>query len=207
MLLKPATPLTVLLLAAFALLLLSTLSTPIVKGIPLATHKQIDYGVFGYCKGDTCTNIHVGYSVGESQLSCALWLLPTLANLCSRQYPRRGRWLRPPVECSQIIVSHIDRASCRRFSNTGLSGSCGCLTFSRAVAFPALFTRPPHLVSTNPARLVTCVFGRHIIVCATFTMGWLDRSRSDNSASVRRGCDLCDASHPREPKGTKTPNC
>ncbi|KAJ5886637.1 pH-response regulator protein palI/RIM9 [Penicillium subrubescens] len=62
MLLKPATPLTILLLIAFALLLLSCLSTPIVKGIPLATFKNVDYGVFGYCQGDQCTNIHVGYT-------------------------------------------------------------------------------------------------------------------------------------------------
>lgn len=67
MLLKPATPLTVCLLAAFVLLLISCLSTPIVKGIPLATYQNVDYGVFGYCQGDKCTNVHVGYSVGESQ--------------------------------------------------------------------------------------------------------------------------------------------
>ncbi|OQE38651.1 hypothetical protein PENCOP_c008G06084 [Penicillium coprophilum] len=65
MLLKPATPLTILLLIAFALLLLSCLSTPIVKGIPLATFKDVDYGVFGYCKGNTCTNIHVGYTSND----------------------------------------------------------------------------------------------------------------------------------------------
>jgi hypothetical protein len=62
MLLKPATPLTILLFVAFALLLLSCLSTPIIKGIPLATFKNVDYGVFGYCQGDQCTNIHVGYT-------------------------------------------------------------------------------------------------------------------------------------------------
>lgn len=62
MLLKPATPLTILLLIAFVLLLLSCLSTPIIKGIPLATFRDVDYGVFGYCKGNTCTNIHVGYT-------------------------------------------------------------------------------------------------------------------------------------------------
>lgn len=65
MLLKPATPLTILLLVAFALLLISCLSTPIIKGIPLATYSNVDYGVFGYCRGDVCTNIHVGYSTSE----------------------------------------------------------------------------------------------------------------------------------------------
>ncbi|KAE8148798.1 SUR7/PalI family-domain-containing protein [Aspergillus avenaceus] len=62
MLLKPATPLTILLLIAFVLLLLSVISTPIVKGIPLATFKKVDYGVFGYCKDGQCTDIHVGYT-------------------------------------------------------------------------------------------------------------------------------------------------
>ncbi|KAJ5922060.1 hypothetical protein N7516_009763 [Penicillium verrucosum] len=65
MLLKPATPLTILLLIAFVLLLLSCLSTPIVKGIPVASFKDVDYGVFGYCKGDTCTDIHVGYTSND----------------------------------------------------------------------------------------------------------------------------------------------
>lgn len=67
MLLKPATPLTVLLLIAFALLLLSCLSTPIVQAIPLATFDNVKYGVFGYCQGDKCTNIHVGYTSSESR--------------------------------------------------------------------------------------------------------------------------------------------
>ncbi|KGO69871.1 Actin cortical patch SUR7/pH-response regulator PalI [Penicillium italicum] len=65
MLLKPATPLAILLLIAFVLLLLSCLSTPIVRGIPLASFKDVDYGVFGYCKGSTCTNIHVGYTSND----------------------------------------------------------------------------------------------------------------------------------------------
>lgn len=69
MLLKPATPLTILLLIAFALLLLSVISTPIVKGIPLASFQNVDYGVFGYCKSGECTDIHIGYTSGESTLS------------------------------------------------------------------------------------------------------------------------------------------
>ncbi|KAJ5162243.1 hypothetical protein N7492_007635 [Penicillium capsulatum] len=65
MLLKPATPLTILLLVAFALLLLSCLSTPIIKGIPLAKFVDVRYGVFGYCRGEECTNIHVGYTSND----------------------------------------------------------------------------------------------------------------------------------------------
>jgi protein tyrosine phosphatase (PTP) superfamily phosphohydrolase (DUF442 family) len=68
MLLKPATPLTILLLIAFVLLLLSVISTPIVKSIPLATFDNVEYGVFGYCKAGTCTAIHIGYTTGSLRL-------------------------------------------------------------------------------------------------------------------------------------------
>ncbi|OJD17577.1 hypothetical protein AJ78_02328 [Emergomyces pasteurianus Ep9510] len=62
MLLRPATPLSILLLTAFVLLLLSVLSTPVVKSIPLASVDNIKFGIFGYCVGSDCTPIHVGYS-------------------------------------------------------------------------------------------------------------------------------------------------
>lgn len=58
--LRPATPLTLLLLIAFVLLLLSVISTPIVDGIPLASYKGVDFGVFGCSK---CPGIQVGYSM------------------------------------------------------------------------------------------------------------------------------------------------
>lgn len=59
--LRPATPLAILFFVAFVLLLLSTISTPVVKGIPLASFRGVNYGVFGYCKGDTCSSPQVGY--------------------------------------------------------------------------------------------------------------------------------------------------
>ncbi|KAK2798954.1 regulator of ime2 [Onygenales sp. PD_10] len=62
MLLRPATPLSVLLLAAFTLLLLSVLSAPVIKSIPIARVDDINFGIFGYCKGNDCTGIEVGYS-------------------------------------------------------------------------------------------------------------------------------------------------
>ncbi|KKZ60709.1 hypothetical protein EMCG_04636 [[Emmonsia] crescens] len=62
MLLRPATPLSILLLTAFVLLLLSVLSTPVVKSIPLASVDNIKFGIFGYCVGSDCTPINVGYS-------------------------------------------------------------------------------------------------------------------------------------------------
>ena len=62
--LRPATPLSILLFIAFVLLLLSVISTPIVKGIPLATFDGIDFGVFGYCKGNECHGPQIGYPTG-----------------------------------------------------------------------------------------------------------------------------------------------
>lgn len=100
MLLKPATPLTILLLVAFALLLLSVISTPIVKGIPIATFENVDYGVFGYCKGSKCTDIHVGYTAGSySSRPCYRLVLtdqmiyqpPAMTSICppARESPSR----------------------------------------------------------------------------------------------------------------------
>jgi hypothetical protein len=60
--LRPATPLAILLFIAFVLLLLSVISTPIVKGIPLASFQGVQFGVFGYCKGTQCTGVQVGYT-------------------------------------------------------------------------------------------------------------------------------------------------
>ena len=62
--LRPATPLSILFFAAFALLLLSTLSTPIIRGIPLATFKGVDFGVFGYCENGKCRGPMIGYDTG-----------------------------------------------------------------------------------------------------------------------------------------------
>lgn len=69
MLLKPATPLSVLLFIAFALLLLSTLSTPVIKAIPLATYQNVDFGVFGYCRASQCIPVRVGYDTGMSTVT------------------------------------------------------------------------------------------------------------------------------------------
>lgn len=62
--LRPATPLTLLLLAAFVLLLISVISVPIVKTIVLGEFDGVSYGVFGYCEGDDCVPIQIGYNPG-----------------------------------------------------------------------------------------------------------------------------------------------
>lgn len=59
--LRPATPLSVLLFVAFGLLLISVLSTPIIQAIPLGHFNSFNFGVFGYCKGDDCSKIEIGY--------------------------------------------------------------------------------------------------------------------------------------------------
>ncbi|KAF1966927.1 pali-domain-containing protein [Bimuria novae-zelandiae CBS 107.79] len=59
--LRPATPLSILFFAAFVLLLLSTLSTPIIKSIPLATFRGVRFGTFGYCDGSHCKGPMIGY--------------------------------------------------------------------------------------------------------------------------------------------------
>ncbi|KAM0322727.1 hypothetical protein ACHAQA_009318 [Verticillium albo-atrum] len=61
--LRPATPLSVLLFAAFALLLLSVLSVPIITAIPLGSFAGVDYGVLGFCNRGDCSAIQIGYDL------------------------------------------------------------------------------------------------------------------------------------------------
>jgi hypothetical protein len=63
--LRPATPLTVLLFAAFALLLLAVLSTPIIEAVPLGSFGGASFGVFGFCKDGFCSPIEVGYDARQ----------------------------------------------------------------------------------------------------------------------------------------------
>ncbi|KFY63506.1 hypothetical protein V496_03917, partial [Pseudogymnoascus sp. VKM F-4515 (FW-2607)] len=60
--LRPATPLTILLFAAFVLLLISVISVPIVKPIVLGEFDGVSYGVFGHCKGNVCSKMEIGYN-------------------------------------------------------------------------------------------------------------------------------------------------
>ena len=81
--LRPATPLSILFFVAFVLLLLSTLSTPIIKAVPLATFEGVNFGVFGYCDGDKCSGLRLGYGTG----TCGLFTdkmdcLVVVANIC-----------------------------------------------------------------------------------------------------------------------------
>jgi uncharacterized membrane protein len=66
--LRPATPLSVLLLAAFALMLLTVLSPPIIEALPLGSFNGVKYGVFGSCESTGCSSVSFGYdaSTGTS---------------------------------------------------------------------------------------------------------------------------------------------
>ena len=70
--LRPATPLAILLFVAFVLLLLSVLSTPIIKGIPLASFQGVQFGVFGYCDESQCTGVRVGYTTSKDDADFSL---------------------------------------------------------------------------------------------------------------------------------------
>jgi len=75
--LRPATPLTVLLFAAFALLLLAVLSTPVIEAVPLGIYDGAKFGVFGYCKDGRCSPIEVGYDPRFSINEPSDFTLPT----------------------------------------------------------------------------------------------------------------------------------
>lgn len=81
--LRPATPLSVVLFLAFALLTISVVSTPIIKAIPLGTFNGFTFGVFGFCRPDgSCSSIEIGYDTGESSFFLALICFPVSHSLC-----------------------------------------------------------------------------------------------------------------------------
>ncbi|RYP23678.1 hypothetical protein DL765_000974 [Monosporascus sp. GIB2] len=78
--LRPATPLSILLFAAFVLLLLSVISTPIIKSIPLGIYEGYSFGVFGYCKADECSPFEIGY---DTFLAATILLCISLIVSCA----------------------------------------------------------------------------------------------------------------------------
>lgn len=87
---RPATPLSVVLFVAFALLLISVLSTPIIQAVPLGKFRDFSFGVFGWCKGSSCSSLSIGYNPSMSLLHDLLmlrqrgvcWALKACANGC-----------------------------------------------------------------------------------------------------------------------------
>lgn len=64
--LRPATILSVFILAAFGLMLVATISTPIIKAIPLGNVDDVNFGVFGFCSADKCSEFQIGYDPSRS---------------------------------------------------------------------------------------------------------------------------------------------
>lgn len=77
--LHAATPLTVVLVIALALLILSILSVPITGTIVLASNQSFKFGVFGYCNGDRCTPVVIGYDVAALDTNSGSFSLPSSA--------------------------------------------------------------------------------------------------------------------------------
>lgn len=135
--LRPATPLTVIFLVAFALLLLSTISTPIIKGIPLGSYGGYNFGVFGYCKGSSdCSAIGIGYSTGIKIQNSGDSSVNMLM-MCRRLVLQR-RLLTPFLDPTfALFNSH--RSPDRRISDTSMSLPRCCSALPR----PFLFTSIP----------------------------------------------------------------
>lgn len=89
--LRPATPLSVLLFVAFGLLLISVLSTPIIQAIPLGSFNNFNFGVFGYCDGSTCSKIEIGYDT--CRLSRHVSAPPRAATVLSDAAQRMEHWM------------------------------------------------------------------------------------------------------------------
>jgi hypothetical protein len=77
--LRPATPLAIIFFLAFVLLLLSTISTPIIKAIPLGSYQGYDFGVFGWCNGDRCEGPRIGYTTGKQKTKAQLLITVSLS--------------------------------------------------------------------------------------------------------------------------------
>ena len=86
---RPATPLSILLLAAFGLLLISVLSVPIITSIPLGSFHGVTYGVFGLCTDAGCSGIEIGYDAGRLHVTSRLSERPCAAIGLSLRCPNQ----------------------------------------------------------------------------------------------------------------------
>lgn len=90
---RAATPATVLLLAAFALLLIACLSVPITKSIALGSYNGVSFGVFGWCVNNQCSSIQVGYNPGTFCWPLRHWQLDQAIRSASSSSPSNRRSL------------------------------------------------------------------------------------------------------------------
>ncbi|KAH7020025.1 SUR7/PalI family-domain-containing protein [Ilyonectria destructans] len=76
--LRPATPLALMMGIAFALLLLAVLSVPIIEAIPLGDLNGVTFGVFGFCQsGKGCSNVGIGYDTSDLFADASSFDLPS----------------------------------------------------------------------------------------------------------------------------------
>ncbi|PHH51343.1 pH-response regulator protein palI/RIM9 [Ceratocystis fimbriata CBS 114723] len=111
--LRPATPLSLILVVAFGLLVLSVLSTPVIKGVPLGTFNDFDYGVFGFCHVDDCSGFQVGYKVSTDTTKESDFNLPsnTRNNLTTLLIVHPIACLLTLVTMVMAFTSHIRSAA------------------------------------------------------------------------------------------------
>lgn len=65
--LRPATPLTILLAVAVALLIIAVISAPVTSSIYLGKADNTVFGVFGRCTGGKCSSAGLGYNDGGNR--------------------------------------------------------------------------------------------------------------------------------------------
>ena len=171
--LKPATPLTIALLISFVLLLLSTLSTPVIKSIPLATFQGVNFGVFGYCAPKTgCTSIRVGYTTGTRAL---LW------KICHTDCYRWNIWhyrqWRLPTLCRRptLAVFAPCRTPYRNPPQLDRVGPCCGSSPSLAFSFGSLSTRSADPSSAHTLDHFASISCRYSTLHTPSTMGRMDR--------------------------------
>lgn len=56
------------------MLLISVLTVPITKALVLGQVGDVKFGVFGYCQGDKCSPVGIGYDAGK----IALYMRPVI---------------------------------------------------------------------------------------------------------------------------------
>lgn len=85
----PALPLIIVIFVAFALLVVSVISAPIVKDIPIGSVNGVHFGIFGSCKQSTCSQYSVGYQSGNEHTffvfeDCSMHSVTTLTVMNQR---------------------------------------------------------------------------------------------------------------------------
>ena len=137
--LRPATPLTILFLIAFALLLISTISTPIIKGIPLGSYDSCNFGVFGYCTPQNCSSISISYDT-------SMYAMTKMAEEHADRFP-------------QVFVAAAAVRACLPPHGTHCLQSSSYILLQLSSIWFALSSQVPHIsILLDILRLISCGF-------------------------------------------------